>query len=66
VTTEGAAAVTVTALRPTTVRLELPDLPLKVAVIVALPLATPVTNPAETVASVMLVEVHVAWLVTSF
>lgn len=51
--------------RLVTVRPSLPDLPLKVAVIVAAPLATPVTRPAvETVASLVFEEVHVACEVT--
>jgi hypothetical protein len=44
----------------------LPDLPLSVAVIVGVPAATPVTTPAaDTVASPVFDDPHVAWLLTS-
>lgn len=59
-----AIEVTVTALTVTAI---LPDWPLKVAVIVAGPAATPVTSPAvETVASLVFEDIHVACEVTFF
>jgi hypothetical protein len=58
-----ATAVTGTLL---TVTLALPDCPPKLAVIVTLPAATPVTWPVlNTVASLLLEDTQVAWPVTS-